>query len=90
MKTIYIDDNYRCHVASDGTMTPVETSFFDGKCNNYIEGYAFLPAGDEGGKAFPWRDHAILCAYQQQYEQMLPELNDMQTALATLGVSVDG
>ena len=29
---IYIDDDYKCHVSDDGTMTPVETTAFDGKC----------------------------------------------------------
>ena len=33
MKMIYIDPEYRCHTADDGTMTPVETDFFDGRCD---------------------------------------------------------
>ena len=43
--TIYIDNDYKCHVADDGTMTAVETDAFDGKCGTYIEGYRFVPAG---------------------------------------------
>lgn len=28
---IYIDSEYHCHVTDDGTMTAVETDFFDSK-----------------------------------------------------------
>ena len=27
---IYIDADFKCHVSDDGTMTAVETDFFDG------------------------------------------------------------
>ena len=30
MKTIYIDSDFKCHLVDDGTMTAVETDFFDG------------------------------------------------------------
>ena len=42
---IYIDSAYRCHTVNDGTMTAVETEFFDGKCQTFIEGYCFIPSG---------------------------------------------
>ena len=43
---IYIDDDFRCHVTNpDGVYTAVETGFFDGKCDAYIEGCRFVPAG---------------------------------------------
>lgn len=83
MKTIYIDSDYKCHVVDDGTMTAVETVFFDGKCDMFIDGYRFVPADAtwtrEDGKVFtnqitPWKDYAILEAYQQQYEAMTAEL----------------
>ena len=79
-KTIYIDADCKCHVTDDGTMTAVETDFFDGKCTQYIEGYRCVPDGAEwvreDGKVFrgpmiaPHMDYAILAAYQQQYEAM--------------------
>lgn len=100
MRTIYIDPDYKCHLTNDGTMTSVETEFFDGKCAAFVEGYRFVPGGETwtrwDGVAFPgemmapWQEDALLEAYQQQYEAMLPQLRDMQTALNTLGVSVDG
>ena len=33
MKKIYIDNGFKCHVTDDGTMTAIETDFFDGKCD---------------------------------------------------------
>jgi hypothetical protein len=84
MKTIYIDPEFKCHVANDGTMTAVETNFFDGKCDAFVEGYRFVPAGESwtraDGRVFtgemvaPWVDYNILAAYQQQYETMEAEL----------------
>ena len=42
---VYIDSEFRCHASDDGTMTAVETDFFDGKSRTYIEGYRFIPKG---------------------------------------------
>lgn len=78
MKIIYIDDDFKCHTVSDGTMTAVETDYFDGKCDAYIEGYRFIPAGETwtrsdgvtftGEMVAPWQPYEILAAYQRQYE----------------------
>ena len=97
---IYIDDNFKCYAANDGTMREIETDFFDGKCKSFIEGYRFVPSEEswtrEDGKVFegemicPLRDYNILVAYQEQYEADLAEKEDMQTALETLGVNVNG
>lgn len=98
MKTIYLDAGFRCHVSDDGTMTPAETDAFDGKCDAYIHGYRFVPAGEswtrEDGTVFtgemmtPWKDYSELDAAQRAYEQ--EQLEDMRSALEILGVSVDG
>lgn len=99
--TIYIDADYKCHLTDDGTMTAVETEAFDGKCQTYIEGYRFVPAGEtwtrEDGQPFtgeisPWKDWNILDAAQRKYErEQLAALRaqnaDMAAALAVLGVS---
>lgn len=99
MKTIYLDSEFKCHITNDGQMTAVETDCFDGKCDAFIEGHRYIPAGESwtrsdgvvfrGEMIAPWKDYKILCAYQEQYESMLPELQDMQTALETLGVTAD-
>jgi len=98
--TIYIDVDYKCHASNDGTMRNFEVSFFDGKCKAFIEGYRYVPEGEtwtrsdgvefKGEMIAPWKNSAILEAYQEQYEEMLAEQADMQTALETLGVNVNG
>ncbi len=95
--TIYLDADYKCHTTDDGTMTEVETDFFDGKCKTFIEGYRYVPAGEmwtrEDGMEFPgemispWREYALLEEFQRQYEELLAEQADMQAALAVLEVN---
>lgn len=96
---IYIDSDFKCHVADDGTMTAVETDFFDGKCQTYIKGYRFIPAGEswtrEDGVTFtgemiaPWKPWRELDAAQRAYEQQL--IAEYEQALseieAALGVT---
>ena len=97
---VYVDNEFKCHTANDGTMTAVDTEFFNGKCSAFIEGYRFVPEGmnwtRSDGKVFkgemitPWKPYSILLAYQTQYESDLNEMEDMQNALAELEVTVDG
>lgn len=77
--TIYIDDNYKCHIKDDGTMTEIQTHFFDGKCDKFIEGYRFVPAGEswirEDGTVFAgemitsWKSYIELDVAQREYER---------------------
>lgn len=100
--TIYIDNEYNCHLTDDGTVRAVETDSFDGYCDTFIEGSRFVPAGEkwtrEDGQVFagemrsPWVDSTILEAAQREYErEQLAALRaqnaDMAAALAVLGVS---
>ena len=97
MRTIFIDSDFKCHSVNDGTMTAVETDWFDGKCDAFIEGYRFVPEGEswtrDDGEVFrgemiaPWKPYAELDAAQRQYEQAL--IADMQQALNKLGVTLD-
>ena len=92
MKTIYIDSEFKCHLSDDGTMTAVETDFFDGKCDTLIEGYRFVPSGEswtrEDGEVFegemiaPWVDYSELDAAQRAWE--MEKLADAENALAIL------
>lgn len=76
---IYIDTYYKCHVTNDGTMTAVETDFFDGKCDAYVEGYRYIPHGftwnGPDGTVFtgemvaPWKPLGELDIFQRAYEQ---------------------
>lgn len=77
--TIYLDSDFKCHIRNDGTMTAVETTTFDGKCKDYIEGYRFVPGGKtwvrEDGMEFsgemvaPWKPWQELDAAQREYER---------------------
>lgn len=80
-------------------MTAVTTDVFDGKCDAYIEGYRFVPAGQawtrDDGVEFagemisPWRPWAELDAAQREYERQ--QLAQYESALseieAALGVN---
>ena len=95
---VYIDNDYKCHVTDEGTMTAVESSFFDDKCDTFIEGYRFVPAGEswtrEDGEVFqgemiaPWKDFAELDEAQRVYEK--EQLADALEALKVLGVTANG
>ena len=77
MRTIYIDNEYKCHLINDGTMAAIETNFFDGKCDRFVEGFRFVPNGEvwvrEDGEefygelAFAWKSYDILQAIQEQF-----------------------
>lgn len=90
--TIYIDNNYKCHVTDDGTLTAIETDAFDGKCTEYIEGYRFVPDGEawtrEDGAEFagemvaPWKSWSELDNAQRKYEQ--EQIAQYETALTEI------
>lgn len=92
MRTIYIDSDFKCHTSNDGTMTEVEITFFDGKCQTFIEGYRFVPSGEcwtrsdgvvfTGEMITPWKDYNELDAAQREYERQ--KLADAENALAIL------
>lgn len=92
--TIYIDRDFKCHTESAAGRTAVETDAFDGKCQQYIEGYRFVPAGQswsrEDGQVFtgemiaPWRDYAILAEFQALYEEEQAKQAEAQEALNIL------
>lgn len=82
MRTIYIDSDFKCHTLNDGSMAAVETDFFDGKCDSYVEGFRFVPSGSQwerdDGEVFTgepmissWKDYDELDSAQRQYEQQL-------------------
>ena len=96
MKTIYLDSEFKCHVADDGAMTAVETDFFDGKCDFFIEGYRIIPSGESwtrsdgvvfyGEMVAPWKPYSELDAAQREYEKQL--LSEYAEALKKVGVDV--
>lgn len=84
MRTIYLDSEFKCHITNDGNMTAVETDFFDGKCDTFVEGYRFVPAGESwtrpdgvvfhGEMIAPFKPYSELAAAQRQYEADQAEL----------------
>lgn len=74
--TIYIDDDYKCHVSDADGRRAVETDFFDGKCPEWIESFRFVPADETwtrgDGEVFtgmmaPWKDLSEAYAAQTAY-----------------------
>ena len=88
--TIYLDDDFRCHTAPENTVSAVETDYFDGKCQTYIEGYRLVPAGKtwtrpdgvvfQGEMIAPWKPWRELDAAQKAYEQKPMESLSAQNA----------
>lgn len=87
MKTIWIDFEFKCHTASGEGLTAIETDAFDGKCDTYVGGYRFIPAGQTWTRAdgvvftgemiAPWKPWAELDTAQREYER-----EQYQTAVA--------
>ena len=94
---IYIDSEYRCYTTNlNGELREVETNFFDGKSQTFIEGYRFIPFGEtwtrsdgtrfSGEMISPWKDYSELDNAQREYEKQL--LTEYKESLQTLGVEV--
>lgn len=75
--TIYIDSDYKCYVSASDGRRAIETSFFDGKCPEWIESYRYVPAGEtwvepngvmfHGEMVAPWKDLGEAYAAQTAY-----------------------
>ena len=71
--------SFKCHTSTAEGLTTIETDAFDGKCDAYIEGYRFIPAGQTWTRAdgvvftgemiAPWKPWAELDAVQREYER---------------------
>lgn len=97
MKTIYVDSDFKCHTTNtNGSLREVETDFFDGKCDAFIEGYRFVPSNESwtrtdgvvfhGEMIAPWKDYAELDNAQRKHERQL--LAEYAEALRIMGVTV--
>lgn len=88
--TIYIDADYKCHTTPGDGLTVVDTDYFDGKCQAYIEGYRVVPSGQTwtrpdgvtfvGEMVSPWKSWRELDAAQRAYEQEQLESLSAQNA----------
>lgn len=76
---IYIDSEFKCHTSNDGIMREIETEFFNNKCGAFIEGYRFVPIGEEwtrpdgvvfrGEMIAPWKPYSELDDAQREYDR---------------------
>ena len=93
----YIDEKYKCHASNpDGAYLVIDKDSFKGKCNIFIEGYQFIPDGEEwisndgdiihGEMMTPWMDYDKLDAAQREYEKQ--QLNEYKEFLIELGVEI--
>lgn len=93
---IYIDNECHCHTTNpDNTFREIETDFFDGKCDAFIEGYIFIPEGESrtrsdgvvfhGEMIAPWKDYDELDNAQREYEKaLLADLQESSILLSDL------
>lgn len=96
--TIYIDNDYKCYVSAADGRRAIETDDFNGKCDEWIESFRFVPAGEtwtrEDGVVFtnmmaPWKD--LSAAYTAQAYYLAQQNRQYESALteieAALGVT---
>lgn len=83
-ETIYVDSLNHCHRIDDGTMTAVETDFFIGKYDPFVEGYCY-DTSKGYVQIYPWKNYAELDSAQREYErQLLKELQENSIPVADL------
>lgn len=94
----YIDNDYKIHLTNPENLyeeISYDGDFFDGKCNEFIEGFRYVPQGrtwirwDQvefpGEMVAPWVDYVYLEHVQSEY--MTKQLNDTINALSLLGIT---
>lgn len=89
---IYIDNDCKCYAAPGEGLREFEVTFFDNKADEFIEGYRYVPAGEEwtredgvtfvGEMISPWKDYRELMIAQAAYLE--EQLSDADAALEVL------
>ena len=90
--TIYIDSEYKCHAVNGGAMREFDVPFFDGKCEEWIESYRYVPAGEvwvrsdgvmfSGEMVSPWKD--LTDAYAAQAAYLSGQTAQYEAALSAI------
>ena len=102
--TIYIDSDYKCHTADDGTMREFDVPFFDGKCAEFVEGYRYVPSEEtwtrKDGQTFkgemiaPCRDYSqiseIQSAVDRAQTQSKQTITEYEQALTEIEKALGG
>ena len=89
MKTIYLDNNFICHLTNDGTMQEIETDIFDGQADEYIKGYRFIPEGQSWTRSDGTVFYGVMIAPAINYNQIMVNvaisyLDDAQAETVTI------
>ena len=94
--TIYIDDDYKCYVSAGDGRRAIETNEFDGKCEEWIESFRFVPAAEtwvqdngvmfRGEMVTPWKD--LSEAYVAQAEYLSGQNRQYEAALTEIEVAL--
>ena len=102
--TIYIDNDYKCHLSDDGTRRAFDVPFFDGKCAEFVEGYLYVPSGEtwtrKEGQVFagemiaPWRHYSEIAEIQMAVDraqaQAQQTINEYEQALSEIEIALGG
>ena len=94
---VYVDSDYRCYTTNkSGLFREFDVSFFDDKCNAFIEGYRYIPEGQTwtrpDGKVFcgemvtPWKPYTELDTAQREYEKQI--IQDQAATIAELDAAL--
>ena len=94
--TIYIDSDYKCHTDAAEGRRAAETDAFNGKCEEWIESYRYVPAGEvwvrsdgvmfSGEMVSPWRD--LTDAYAAQAAYLTGKLAAAEADIAELDMAL--
>lgn len=98
--TIYLDKDFKCYTKENSrTVQSVKTDYFDGKCDAFIEGYRFVPAGQnwtrDDGVVFtgemiaPFKDSRLLGTVQNMYEQVQAAQKAQDSQIAYIGMMTE-
>lgn len=90
--TIYIDNDYKCYTSAAEGRRAIETDAFNGKCEEWIESYRLVPAGETwvrsdgvmftGEMVSPWKD--LTDAYAAQAAYLSEQTAQYEAALSAI------
>lgn len=90
--TIYIDSDFKCYTSAAEGRRAIETDAFNGKCEEWIENYRYVPAGETwvrgdgvmftGEMVSPWKD--LTDAYVAQTAYLAEQTAQYEAALSAI------
>lgn len=74
MKTIYIDNDFVCHIKNDGTMQEIQTDVFDGQPDEFIKGYRYVPQGETWVRSDGVEFHGVMVSPAKDYNRIMVDV----------------